>query len=310
MAKPIFVIGNNRSGTKWISNLLLGHPDIAGIQSPNHNGILETGLLTVFPDMFGPLANPNGRIGCIECFAATDYFRLTGFDKEVLYQLPVENYYDFFRALMDRLAQERGAAWWLQKFSPIVLPGLMRHFPDARYVIITRYVPPTIRSNMKTAGDPPRWWSAIQHLYWYHYGIRQMQPYRDQPGVLSLRYETLLAETETTVRWLCTELGLVFTPDMLEVRFQRNNRFNGSGSAKDYMSDSFQRRIRGLSVPFSLLPLWVFRVIHRCHRFFKRHRSPFLPTSFSIVASERNLARSAAGGGGQTTLANERGPSE
>jgi hypothetical protein len=170
MAKPIFVIGNNRSGTKWISNLLLGHPDIAGIQSPNHKGILETGLLTAFLEIFGSLTNSDSRIGCIECFAATDYFRLTGFDKDVLYRLPVGNYYEFFRALMDRLADERGAGWWLQKFSPIALPGLMRHFSDARYVMITRGVTPTIRSNMIMAGDPPRWRSAIRHLYWYHYG--------------------------------------------------------------------------------------------------------------------------------------------
>jgi hypothetical protein len=305
MAKPIFVIGNNRSGTKWISNLLLGHPDIAGIQSPNHKGILETGLLTAFPEIFGSLTNSDSRIGCIECFAATDYFRLTGFDKDVLYRLPVENYHEFFRALMDRLADERGAGWWLQKFSPIALPGLMRHFSDARYVMITRGVTPTIRSNMIMAGDPPRWRSAIRHLYWYHYGIRQMRGYRNHPGVLGVEYETLLADPEKTVRWLCGELGLDFTPTMLETRFQRNHSA-GSGD----MSNSFQRHIRCLSVPLTLMPLWVFRGIHRCHRLFKRQRSPFLQTTFSIVAGQRGLTGAAVRGEAQTVLANEKGRSE
>jgi hypothetical protein len=256
------------------------------------------------------LTNPNGRIGCIECFAATDNFRLMGLDKDVLYRLPVENYCDFFRALMDRLAQERGAGWWLQKFSPIALPELMRHFPDAHYVMITRDVFPTIRSNLLMAGDPPRWRPAIRHLYWYHYGIRQMRSYRNHPGVLGVRYETLLAETEKTVRWLCTELGLEFSPAMMEVRFQPNRKVNGTGSAEGYMSTAFQRRIRYLSAPLALLPLWVFRGIHGCHRLFKHQRAPFLPSTFSIVASQRGLTDPAAGGGVQTTLANERGRSK
>ncbi len=310
MAKPIFVIGNNRSGTKWISNLLLGHPDIAGVQSPNHNGILETSLLTIFPEIFGPLTYPDSRIGCIECFAATDNFLLTGFEKEVLYRLPVKNYYEFFRALMDRLADQRGAGWWLQKFSPIVLPGLVLHFPDARYVMITRDVIPTTRSNLMMAGEAPRWRGTIRHLYWYHFGIRQMQAYRNHPGVLPVCYETLLAETEKTVRGLCTKLDLDFSPAMLKVPFQPNRRFNGTGSAAEYFSTAFQRRVQYLSAPLARLPLWAFRGIHGCHRLFKRQRAPFLPTTFSIVAGQRGLTNPAAGGGAQTTVANERGRSE
>ena len=304
MARPIFVIGNNRSGTKWISNLLLGHPDIAGIQSLDRFGIRETGLLTVFPEMFGPLTDPNSRIGCIECFAATDYFRLTGFDKEVLYRLPAGNYHEFYRALMDRLAEERGAKWWLQKFSPIALPGLMRHFPDARYVMITRDVVPTIRSSMKMVGDPPRWRSAIRHVYWYHYGIRQMRVYRDHSGVVSVQYETLLAETEKTIRWLCGQLGLDFSPRMLEVRFPPNRSFTGPESAQAYLSKSFQRRIRWLSVPFAGLPLWAFQGIHQFHRRYQRRRTPFLSSTFSMVAQERGLTRTATEDG-RTSRGNE-----
>ncbi|MCK4320989.1 sulfotransferase [candidate division WOR-3 bacterium] len=40
MASPIFVIGKNRSGTKWLSNVIANHKDVACIQHELFGGIL------------------------------------------------------------------------------------------------------------------------------------------------------------------------------------------------------------------------------------------------------------------------------
>jgi len=62
MAKHIFVVGNNRSGTKWISNTILRSARVAGAQSEDHKGILETNVLFNAPRIFGPLQNSQHSI--------------------------------------------------------------------------------------------------------------------------------------------------------------------------------------------------------------------------------------------------------
>ncbi|MBA7629902.1 hypothetical protein ES703_37409 [subsurface metagenome] len=49
MASPIFVIGKNRSGTKWLSNVIANHKDIACIQHELFGGILEANVISRMP---------------------------------------------------------------------------------------------------------------------------------------------------------------------------------------------------------------------------------------------------------------------
>ena len=72
MAKPIFIVGKNRSGTKWLSNILLNHPNIAGIQSDYHRGILETNMFQNMPIIFGNLKDIDNFIGVTEPYEESD----------------------------------------------------------------------------------------------------------------------------------------------------------------------------------------------------------------------------------------------
>jgi len=88
MIKKIFVIGKNRSGTKWLSNTIANHQKIACIQRPGAGGILETNIINRMPNIFGTLKKDNNFIGFIECFSQTNYFKLLHVEKEELYNAP------------------------------------------------------------------------------------------------------------------------------------------------------------------------------------------------------------------------------
>ncbi|MFW6008127.1 MAG: hypothetical protein ACOCP8_02575 [archaeon] len=45
--EKIFVIGKNRSGTKWLSNTVANHKDVFCVQRPGAGGILETNLILI-----------------------------------------------------------------------------------------------------------------------------------------------------------------------------------------------------------------------------------------------------------------------
>ena len=84
--RPIIVVGMNRSGTKWLSNIIARHRDVIAVQSPRTNGIVETNMFGPLPDKFD-LSSPDEYIGLVELWAATHFFRCTGVDKELFYGL-------------------------------------------------------------------------------------------------------------------------------------------------------------------------------------------------------------------------------
>lgn len=285
MPEPIFVIGNNRSGTHWLSNILLNHPQIAGIGHENQGGIVETEILTALPKMFGPLSDLNNRIAFIECFAATDFVRVSGMTKDRMYSFAAKSYSAFLREFMDGVADLQGKRSWLQKFSPAVLPDLIRQFPDGRFVMIVRDVVPTVRSSMSRWGRE----GWFHYLYGYHYGVRKILVYRRHPSVRIVRYEQMKSDLEGTVRDICQFLGVEFVPEMVKVQYRPNTSFSGSRAAESYLSAGQLRLIRLVSGMFGWMPLAFFNLWNRVHRLApKRH--PFNSQTFSLLRQERNLS--------------------
>jgi hypothetical protein len=301
MARPIFVIGNNRSGTHWLSNILLNHPDVSGIQHEYHDGIVETEILLAMPRIFGPLANLGSRICFIECFAATDYFRVSGVTKNDLYSFPVHNYHDFLRAFQDRVAHNRGKSFWLQKFSPAVLPDIIRHFPDARFVMIQRDVVPTVRSSIKKWGRCSRGLEILKYVYWYYYGTCKMRVHWRHPSVLILRYEQLKAETEPTIREVCRFMGLDYRPEMIHVPYRPNTSFP-QDSSSDYLTRAQHNWIRILSGFFRWWPLAGFSAVRWLHRMFTNPIPRLYSVSFHLLQEERGLVSSNRDSDPQTPL--------
>lgn len=287
MPKPVFVIGNNRSGTHWLSNILLNHPDIAGIHHEFHDGIVETEMLTAMPRMFGPLDHLNSRIAFIECFAATDFARLSGLTKDRLYSFSAKSYSSFLREFMDSVADLQGKKFWLQKFSPAVLPDLIRQFPNGRFVMIVRDVIPTVRSSMK------RWGSngLFRYLYGYHYGLRKILVHRNHPSVHIVRYELLKDNRPVTVQTICRFLDIEFVPEMVNVRYRPNTSFSSTATAESYLTPGQLRSIRLASALYRCMPLAFFNLWNRMRRLIPRQYA-FNSQSFSLLCRERGLSLS------------------
>ncbi|NLH17884.1 MAG: sulfotransferase [Phycisphaerae bacterium] len=285
MANPIFVIGNNRSGTHWLSNILLNHPDIAGVQHENHGGIIETEILMAFPKIFGLLDNLNSRIALIECFAATDFARVAGLTKEKLYSFSAKTYPGFLCEFMDCIADHQGKGYWLQKFSPAVLPDLIRWFPEGRFVMILRDVIPTVRSSMGRWGQG----GWCRYLYGYHYGVRKILVHRRHPSAIIVRYERMKTDLEGTIQEVCRFLGVKFVPEMVKVAYRPNTSFSGSGSAESFLTPGQLRSIRLVSGLLGMMPLAIFNLWNRVHRM-ARARHPFNSQTFSLLRRDYNLS--------------------
>ena len=114
--KPVLVIGMDRSGTKWLSNILCNHYDIIGIQYEKAYGILETNMFGIMQKRFGDISALENYIGFIELWAQTNFFRISGIEKSFFYNLNYKpSVLELFEILMNELAKRQKKEFWLQK---------------------------------------------------------------------------------------------------------------------------------------------------------------------------------------------------
>lgn len=92
--------------------------------------------------------------------------------------------------------------------------GLMKVFPDAKFVVALRDYRATVLSQKESIEQNT---DLLQHAYLWNkmqlevYRLLQLYPER----LLAVKYEDTVQQTEATIRQVCTFLGVVFTPDML-----------------------------------------------------------------------------------------------
>src|SRR3954453_14062117 len=103
--RPIFVLGTARSGTTWLGNLLIDHPQVAGVAALEHHGMVESHLFD-HTRYAMPGVMTAGEF--LARYSTEDYFRAMGTrpDANPLSGIPGSHNVAFwFRVLMDSVAR-------------------------------------------------------------------------------------------------------------------------------------------------------------------------------------------------------------
>ena len=223
---PIFIVGTNRSSTKWLSNILANHPDVAAVQTERTLGIVETNMFDSLRTKFPDLRRPDDFVGLIELWAATDFFKSTGIDRQLFYRLHPRplSHFEIFAIFMNELATRKGVGFWLQKTDPWHAFDVVENFPQARFVVIERNMADTLRSTfyLETGGEGAL---SAKMILSHVLQVRILRKLRQTVGALSTTYERIRDEREAEITRLCRNLGLAYRPEMLEVPFRRNTSF-------------------------------------------------------------------------------------
>lgn len=196
----VFVGGCPRSGTTLLQNILDSHPDIAG----------------------GPEFDHLGRIAELRNFlkAGQDNGRLVAYDLEV--DTAVSN---FVGELLEPYRQRRGAKLLSEKTpqNALSVDTLLDIFPAARALLVVRD-PRAVVASMLAVGEradgrgeaTPAFthslFQAIDTIAQYNDAILTAG---DRDRCQLVRYESLVADTETEARKLCGFLGVDWASEML-----------------------------------------------------------------------------------------------
>ena len=200
----LFLIGAPRSGTTMLARMLGAHPDILGGPEPH--------LLT-------PLAH----LGIWGNVDKAPYDHVLAAESQQLFvsKLPrgEQDYWAACRAYCDVLYSQSlsgsGKSVCLDKTPAyaLILPFMMKVFPDARYVVLTRH-PAAIFSSFANSffnGDfaAAQAYNPILNRY-----VPAMASFlrQDQVPFFHVRYEDLVAAPESAFEGICEYIGVPYDP--------------------------------------------------------------------------------------------------
>lgn len=276
MASPIFVIGRNRSGTKWLSNIIANHPDVAAVQHQEHFGILEaTDIFLHMPMIFGDLSIPENYIGFLECLSQTDFFRLTGLDKGYFYAFRQPDYFTFFREMMDKYAAKSGKKYWVQKSGVMSLGTLHKHYDDAKFIIIVRDMVENIKSTIalgRLLEEEQHKKSLFRLQVKYFTDMAQIKRFATESNVSVIRYEDLIKDRNSVLSKMCTFLGMSFDETMEKDYFRNNSSFGGAVGNKhppnkdEILTKSDVLKMKMYSAFLSALPRQIYDWLDLLHK--------------------------------------------
>lgn len=245
-ARPIFVLGMQRSGTTWAANLLAAHPEIAAVTAEDHHGVHESVFFSHFARAFGSWESPSCRARFEEAFRASDY-GLLSFGAPAAATCPTAA--DFFRGVMERVADAGKAQAWVEK-SPhhtLLAPDLAKMFPDAVFLCITREPKDLLRSRLWSYGRTPpaypkRAVTIVRSIASSVFHNRFLADFaaRNDQAVL-VRFEDLTAGGPSQLVPLL-ELAGVETAHSLRSEFEANSSFQ-SGDARQKALTNMDRAI-------------------------------------------------------------------
>ncbi len=286
--KPVFVIGKNRSGTKWLSNIIGNHPDVAAVQGEDFTGILESNLFFQFPKVFGDLRDSENYCAMAACFSRTSFFQCTGLDERVLFAAKIDDYHEFFRHVMNAYAAKENKPHWLQKTNPLVLPQLHAAFPDAQFIITNRDITDSIRSSLALAKrNGTKGSSIFSEMALYHLGEKIYNQFRGKSNVMFVTFEDLKGNKEAATKRICEFLRLQFDARMLEDAYQKNTSFKNGSSRANALSRTEERCISLFGPLARRIPLGLLKAFRRM---FGRNRNPnrsrFISGSFLTLRKQ------------------------
>ncbi len=290
---PILVVGLNRSGTKWLSNLLCNHPQIFGVQTSRHGGVVETDMFGAMSSVVGDLRTLENYVALVELWSQTDFVATTRVEKEFLYGLRPRptNCFDMFRCLIDEAARRADARFWLQKTGPIEGRAALRAFPDARVIVIERDPVETLESRVQLRRNRGVPLSVARGALESVFQRKLLDQIRRRHDVIDVEYQSLLHDTASEVGRVCGSLGLEFAASMLEVPFRPNTSFRERGSERRVFERHERWMVRLITAAGRLAPAMIFEAA----RSLLRDRSPhFVPGTFAEIADRNGLGAEAS----------------
>jgi hypothetical protein len=225
---PVYVAGQERSGTSLMYALLASHPNIAMTR--------RTNLWTHFYEQYGDLSQPENLESCLSMMKRYKRIRPLNLDPERVrheFRQGEATYGRLFAIIEGHYAERLGKPRWGDKslHTERYAKAIFDAYPGARILHMIRdprdrYASALTRweTNRSGVGGGAAVWLSSVKL-----ANRNRERYPDRYRIV--RYETLAREPENTLRNICDFIGEPFDPAMLTMQGAKSFRDEGGNSS-------------------------------------------------------------------------------
>ena len=210
--KPVFIVGNPRSGTTLLATLLSRNSEFS---MPSETQF----MCKVLP--CGTELNTNKKKHYFMVEELFSYYRIHDLkiDKDeflCFFRNYTSSYKDLFRALLEYYAIKENKKYIGEK-SPIHLlyvPLIMKWYPDAKVICIIRDGRDVVQSLKKVPWGHD---SLLRYCADWNYSSMLIRKYKNQYGdsVRIIKYDDIVKTPAQSLDQLCGFIGITFEPEML-----------------------------------------------------------------------------------------------
>jgi len=221
--RPIFLLGNPRSGTSLLSRMLNCHRRIC---VPYEAHIYN--VFWPFRDRYEPLTDPARRRHLVEDVLAMRVFRDWSDPpsvSRVMDRVDRPDFHGVFSAVLGAWADGQGKPRWGEK-TPQNGPfwrAILEGFPEAQFVHMVRDGRDCAMSWISARFGPKLVYPAAESWARYVDEMRELERTAGPGRFHQLKYEDLIGDPEGELRNLCAYLGEKFDPAMLAYHSQTDN---------------------------------------------------------------------------------------
>lgn len=274
--QPIIVVGMNRTGTKWVSNSICAHNDVAGVLSDRSRGILETNMFGIMQSKFD-LAYPEEYVALVELWAKTELFKHTGEDKACFYELSPRprNPLALFQLLMERHASRQGKRFWLQKTSPREALTALAYFRNARVVVSRRNIVDTLKSTW-AAQLRYRDRKLLRSVYVFVRQEKLLNRICREFNAIEIRFEDLKENPQREISDVLRRLDLDPAKWSYDLRFRKNTSFQDDDERSMIMTGRQRSIVLVLATILRLVPLRAMMILASLREVISGRRGQFI----------------------------------
>lgn len=215
--QPIFVVGVPRSGTTLLQSLLSAHSHAYSLPETHYFSTVLPRLHKSAKEPFDEerLSDALALLQDLMDFRPSDEQRTQLIVQATQGELTGRYLFEFVLECYRPLGGERLRVIEKTPLHLEHMPEIFAIFPDARFVHIVRDSRNTISSLLETTFAPTRW------LFWYtqywNYALSLSDRFSKQypDTILTVRYETLVEDTSSTLQGICEFLGIQFEGEMV-----------------------------------------------------------------------------------------------
>jgi len=234
--RPLFIVGQERSGTTLLMTMLGCHPRIAVPEVawwyPRFRAYLHTYGDLAAEENLRTLANEM-IFGLMVPFWGMPVNPRTIVD-ETLGELKERSFAGIYCAMLERYARLMGKPRWGEKTPNNVfyVKEIIEDFPNAQFLCVTRDARDMAADAIRSSFGPTNAFVAAQEWKFGQQTIQKLRKELSPTTWFDVHYEKLAREPEATLRSVCEFAGESYSPNML--KFHETTIAQNRGKNRDH----------------------------------------------------------------------------